>query len=81
MYIFFTDRAVEDLNKLDDVVKRRIGNKLRILQRDPIKNARPINNPKIGSYRFTVGNHRLIFDIDENKVIILRVGDKKSITK
>ncbi|MBC8526038.1 MAG: type II toxin-antitoxin system RelE/ParE family toxin [Candidatus Cloacimonetes bacterium] len=34
---------------------------------------------KLGSYRFRIGNYRVIFDIDEDKLVILRVGHRKNI--
>jgi mRNA interferase RelE/StbE len=36
---------------------------------------------KIGAYRFRIGDYRVVFDIDDNNVVILRIGHRKSIYK
>ncbi|GAH22209.1 unnamed protein product [marine sediment metagenome] len=36
---------------------------------------------KLGSYRFRIGDHRVIFDLEDNKIIILRVGHRDKIYK
>ena len=33
------------------------------------------------SYRFRIGDYRVVFDIDDNNVVILRIGHRKSIGK
>ena len=35
-----------------------------------------LNDSRIGSYRFRIGNYRVIFDIKEDQIIILRVGHR-----
>ncbi|WP_456486560.1 type II toxin-antitoxin system RelE family toxin [Candidatus Alkanophaga liquidiphilum] len=38
-------------------------------------------HPKIGTYRFRIGDYRIIFDIDDDNMVILRIGHRKSIYK
>lgn len=39
-----------------------------------MKYARKMIDPALGTYRFRVGEYRIIFDIEGNELIILRVG-------
>ena len=79
--IVLTQRALKDFDGLSEDVKNRIGVKLRDYSNDPLKFARKLTNPKIGTYRFRVGDYRIIFDIEDNTIVILRVGHSKEIYK
>jgi mRNA interferase RelE/StbE len=46
---------------------------------DPLAYARKLTNPKIGTYRFRVGDHRIIFDLVGGDLVILRIGHRKEI--
>mgnify|MGYP005824479735 CR=1 FL=1 len=75
--IIFTEKAVHDLNYIDKKDQERIAIKLKSYSKEPLKHARKLISPKIGSYRFRIGDYRVIFDIDDDKIIILRIGQKK----
>ncbi len=77
--IIILPRALKDLENIDCENKRRIGRKLKEFLEDPLSHAQKLSNPKIGSYRFRVGDFRLIFDIDGDTIIILRIGHRKHI--
>lgn len=79
--IVITQHAKKDLKNLDKMVIQRIGNKLKFFSNDPLKYARGLTDPKIGGYRFRIGDYRVIFDIDDDKIIVLRVGHRKEIYK
>ncbi len=79
--IILTARSVKDINKLDLSTKRRIGEKLRYFSSEPLKHAKKLSNSIIGSYRFRVGDYRIIFDLDDDLIIVLRVGHRKDIYK
>jgi len=79
--IIFTNRAIKDLKGIDNKIKKRIGNKLKIYSENPLKYGKKLTDPKIGTYKFKIGDYRVIFDIDENKIIILRLGHRKNIYK
>lgn len=79
--IIFAERAVRDIEKLDIVTKKRIGEKLKLFSFDPLTYAKKLINPKIGSYRFRIGNYRVIFDIVDDSIVILRMGHRNSIYK
>jgi len=79
--IILTNRAVTDIYKLDPSIKRRIGKKLRQYAADPYYYATKLNREELGSFRFRVGDYRIIFDVDGNNIIILRVGHRSEIYK
>ena len=77
--IVLTQRAVRDLENIIDEDKERIARKLKEYAVEPTKYARKLSNPKIGSYRFRMGDYRVIFDIEGNDIVILRIGHRKNI--
>ena len=79
--IIFTNRAIKDLDKIDDSTKDRIGKKLIEYSIDPLSHARKLSDPIIGQYRFRVGDYRIVFDIEDGTIIVLRVGHRKKIYK
>ena len=79
--ILLTKRALKDLEKLNVDVKLRIKDKLKLLLNDPVGSSKKLSNPLIGSYRFRAGDYRVIFDIDDDKLVILRIGHRKDIYK
>lgn len=79
--IVVTERAAKDIEKLEIVNKRRIGEKLKLFSSEPLKYAQKLINPKIGTYRFRIGDFRVIFDLDGDFIVILRVGHRSRIYK
>ena len=75
--IFLTKRALKDLEKIDIDAKTRIGNKLKTLLDDPAGNSKKLSNPSIGTYRFRIGDYRIIFDLEKEDIIVLRIGTEK----
>lgn len=78
---FYTSRVEKDIKKLDSYVKRRIGKALLKLQNNPLEYSEKLTDSKIGTYRFRIGDYRVIFDIEGKDIVILRVGDRKEIYK
>lgn len=79
--IILAKRAIKDLDKFNEDIKVRIKEKIEVLSNDPIGTSKKLANPIIGSYRLTVGDYRIIFDIDDDKVVVLRIGHRKDIYK
>jgi mRNA interferase RelE/StbE len=77
--LVYTRRAEKDINKLHPSLKQRIGKTLLKLQVNPIGHSEKLTDPKIGTYRFRIGDYRVIFDIEGSDVVILRVGHRKEI--
>ena len=77
--ILITGRAEDDLKKLDPIVKKRIKKNLLKLRNDPQSSSKKLTG--INGYRFRVGNYRIVFDIDGQNIVILRVGHRREIYK
>ena len=77
--VVFTEKALSDLYALDKQTQERIAKKLKEYSKNPLKYARKLSTIQIGTYRFRIGDYRVIFDIEEENIIILRVGHRKDI--
>jgi len=79
--IFFTNNAKKDIEKLDRIIQKRIVKKLIYLQNDPIKLSKPLIDFSQGEYRFRVGDFRICFDIDRNRIVVNRIRHRKEVYK
>ena len=79
--ITFTHRALKDLDRISKDEKNKIGGKLKEYAQEPMKYARKFIKPKIVTYRFRVGDYRIIFDIEDNEIVVLRIGNRRDIYK
>jgi len=43
------------------------------------KDAERLTNSRLGNYRFRIGDYRVIFDLEEYDISVLRVGHRKEI--
>ena len=77
--IVLTRRALKDLKALDASLKKRIGKQLQKAAADPLALSRKLTNPQIGTYRLRVGDYRVIFDLQDHQMVILRVGHRREI--
>ena len=79
-HIEWEEKAIIELNKLENFVARRILKRITMLnERDFLSNVKRLKNSRFFSLR--AGDYRIIFDFDQgNKVIrILKVGHRKNI--
>jgi mRNA interferase RelE/StbE len=77
--LVYTRRAVKDIQQLEGKIKKRIGDTLRRYSEDPLKYANKLTDPRLGSYRFRIGDYRVIFDLEGHKIVVLRVGHRRDI--
>jgi mRNA interferase RelE/StbE len=77
--LVYTRRAVKDINKLEAGVRQRIGNTLLRYQKEPLKHAGKLTDSRLGAYRFRIGDYRVIFDLEDTDIIVLRVGHRSEI--
>jgi mRNA interferase RelE/StbE len=75
----YTHRAIKDIRRLEPKIKNRIGKTLWRNQQDPLKYAETITESKLGSYRFRIGDYRVIFDLEDDEIVVLRVGHRRDI--
>ncbi len=77
--IIFTNRAAKDFKSLDPITRERIASKVKILESSPFVNSVKLRDTGLGSYRIKIGDYRVIYDIDGDNVVILRIGHRKEI--
>lgn len=77
--LVYTDRAVKDIQPLEQRVKSRIGRTVLRYQEDPLRYAEKLRDSRLGTYRFRIGDYRVIFDIEENEIVVLRLGHRRDI--
>jgi len=79
--LVYTQRAVKDIQKLEAQIKARIGKTLLRYKEAPLDFAERLTEPVIGNYRFRIGDYRVIFDIEGQDIVVLRVGHRREIYK
>ena len=77
--LVYTRRACRDIDKLDLAVKRRLKTALERLALAPFVHSERLRNPALGSFRMRTGDYRVVFDIEGNDIVILRVGHRREI--
>ena len=77
--LIYTHRATRDVERLEEEVKKRIGKTLLRYSEDPFKYAEKLTESRLGTYRFRIGEYRAIFDIEENDIVVLRIGHRREI--
>jgi len=77
--LFYTNTAVKDIQRLDSVSKKKVKKKIESFSQKPFFYARKLIKPPLGSYRWRIGNYRVVFDIKGNRIIILRIGHRREI--
>jgi mRNA interferase RelE/StbE len=77
----YTRRAVRDIEGLDPKIRERIGKTLLRFKEDPSKYADKITDSALGTYRFRIGDYRVIFDVEGDNLVVLRVGHRREIYK
>lgn len=84
MYTYeFAPRAVKELSKLPKDWQKRIIQKLDffVSSKEPLSFTQHLINFEIGQYRFRIGDYRVIFDLEEEILVILSVGHRREIYK
>ena len=78
--IKFERRAFQELNKLDQIISRRLLKNIKELQEGfKSKDVKRLKGKD--TYRLRVGNYRVLFDIEKELIKILKIGHRKNIYK
>ena len=77
--LVYTRRAEKDIKKLDPSIKKQISKSLLKLKNNPINLSDKLSDPKIGTYRYRIGDYRVIFDVHGEDIVVLRVGHRREI--
>lgn len=79
----FTKRADRQLCKLPLSIQRRIVTKIKyyVETGDPLHFATVVGGTAGRVYRFRVGDYRVIFDWEDDKIVVTEVGHRDSVYK
>lgn len=81
MEYIFTPRAWKHIQKLPREIQIRIIKKLDFFcsQDDPFEYVEPLSRSELGTYRFRIGDYRVICDLEDGNFLILLVGHRRDI--
>ena len=79
--LVYTNRADKDIQKLPPEIKKRIGKALLRYEQDPYRYSETLRDSNLGTYRFRIGDYRVIFDLEGSEIVVLRVGHRRDIYK
>ena len=77
--VVLTRRALRDLDGLDAQTRKRILERLQKASLDPLQHSTKLTAARLGTYRYRVGDYRIIFDFEGDTVVVLRIGNRKDI--
>lgn len=77
----FTNRSLKDFQKLNPVTQKHILKKLKFYldSPDPMHYAHPLTEIEDAGYRYRFGAYRLLFDVKDETIIILRIQHRREI--
>ena len=76
--IEWKENALQNLEKLENLIARRIIKKVGELSENPFsKDIKRLKGRK--DFRLRIGDYRVIFSIEQNTIQILKVGHRKNI--
>lgn len=83
MRVVFTQLAFRQFQKLSWTTQKQIDQKLvfYLAQQNPLHFADKLKDSRLGSFRFRVGDYRMLFDIQDDTIIILKVGHRRDVYK
>ena len=77
-YIEWKEHALQNIEKLESSISRRIVKKVEELSENPFsKDIKKLK--RRDDFRLRVGDYRIIFSIENNIIQILKVGHRKNI--
>lgn len=79
--VVIPDRASKDLEKIDKKTQKIILLKIKEYSSNPFRYSIRLTDTRIGDYIFRIGKYRVIFDIDGENLVVLRIGHRKNIYK
>lgn len=83
MRFIFKETAARELRKLELSARIRILKKLQFYasQENFLIFTESLKDARFGNWRFRIGEYRIIFDIEKDEIVILKVGRRKDIYK
>ena len=83
MKLIFAQSASRQFQKLDQGIQIRIDEKLHfyLSHPNPLRLAEPLSDRRFGDWKFRIGDYRVLFDVKDDKIIVLKVGHRRDIYK
>ncbi len=72
------NEAREQLRALPDEIRRQIGYRLHLLQQHFSGDVKKLRGSK-NEYRLRVGGYRVLFELEDNRIVVYTVGPRKDI--
>jgi mRNA interferase RelE/StbE len=81
--IVYKKPAVKSIQKLPPQIKKRLKVKIEFFlnQDNPLVFAKVLTKPADAMYRFRIGNYRVLFDIEGDRIVVLLVQHRKDVYK
>ena len=77
---YHPDIKKEDLPKIPNNIKDRIKRAIeKRLLKEPLKYGKPLKRSLQGYWKLRVGDYRVIYKIEKENIIILKIGQRKEI--
>ena len=77
--LVYTERAAKDIQRLNLPIRERVRKALIRYENDPLRYAEGLRQSTLGSYRFRIGDYRVVFDLEGEEIVILMVGHRREI--
>lgn len=79
--LLYKKPAVKEIQKLPAQVRKRLRLKLEWFasQNDPRQFSKPLTKPADAQYRFRVGSYRILFDIEDQRLVILYIQHRRDV--
>ena len=79
--LLYKKSAVKDIQSLSSQIRGRLEKKLTFFidQENPLDFAEPLTKPADAQYRYRVGDYRILFDLEEQNIVILRVQHRREV--
>ena len=75
--IIWDEKALDELNKLESHISIRILKKIRELSNNASLDIKKLR--EIDGFRLRVGNYRVLFDMNQEIIKILKIGHRKNV--
>ena len=78
--VFYHPEIKKDISAFPENIKARIKNAVESrLLRDPLKYGEPLSRSLQGYRKLRVGDYRVIYKIEKDLVVILKIGHRKEV--
>ena len=74
--LFISEEALEQIRALPKVLRQRIGSHLSVLENSFTGDIKKLSGAE-NKYRLRVGNYRVLFRLDGNRIQVYSVRDRK----